>query len=130
MTISAIGRNFNGDPNLVFMVTDSDLTALTTTGFWDLQATKDDIALLQNGIWEWSITDLVVIHYDTTLVGFFVYDAVNACFDALAPAGGLADTLQDGNIFVGNASNIATGVVPSGDITLSNTGVFGIAAGS
>lgn len=129
MSILAIARNFDGDPNIVTIVTDDDLTAITTTGYWDLPETKDSVALLQNGEWEWAATDLVLIHYDTTLIGFFVYDALNATFDALNPTGGLADTLQNGNIFVGNASNIATGVAPSGDITLSNTGVFGIAAG-
>lgn len=53
---------------------------------------------------------------------FYVAGAVNT--------GGLSDTLTNGNIFVGNASNVATGVTPSGDITLSNLGVFGIAAGA
>lgn len=129
MSITAIGRNFNGDPNFVFIVSDNTLVELTTTGFWDLAETKDSVAALQNGEWEWSDTDLVVIHYDSTLVGFFTYDAVNACFDELDPTGGLSNTLQDGDIFVGNAANIATGVTPSGDITLSNTGVFAIAAG-
>jgi hypothetical protein len=37
-------------------------------------------------------------------------------------------TLSDGDIFVGNGSNIATGVTMSGDATLSNTGVITIAA--
>lgn len=41
----------------------------------------------------------------------------------------LSASLTNGNIFVGNGSNIATGVTPSGDITLTNTGVFGIATG-
>lgn len=129
MAIQAIARNFNGDPNIVTIVTDDDLTAITTTGYWDLAETKDSVALLQNGEWEWAATDLVLIHYDTTLIGFFVYDAVNATFDALNPSGGLADTLQSGNIFVGNASNIATGVAVTGDITMSNAGVTAIAAG-
>lgn len=44
-------------------------------------------------------------------------------------SGGLSSTLADGSIFVGNASNVATGVAPSGDITLTNAGVFGIASG-
>lgn len=129
MSITAIGRNFNGDPNFVFIVTDNDLTEITTTGFWNLPATKDSVAALQNGEWEWQDTDLVVIHYDSTLVGFFTYDAVNSCFDELSPTGGLANTLQSANIFVGNVSNIATGVAVSGDITMSNTGVVAIAAG-
>lgn len=129
MSITAIARNFNGDPNIVTIVSDNTLVELTTTGFWELPETVDSVAALQNGEWEWSDTDLVLIHYDGTLIGFFTYDAVNACFDELDPTGGLSNTLQDGDIFVGNASNIATGVTPSGDITLSNTGVFAIAAG-
>lgn len=129
MSILAIARNFNGDPNIVTIVTDNTLVELTTTGFWDLPETVDSVALLQNGTWEWADTDLVLIHYDSNLIGFFTYDATNATFDELDPTGGLSNTLQDGDIFVGNASNIATGVTPSGDITLSNTGVFGIAAG-
>lgn len=35
-----------------------------------------------------------------------------------------ATALADGSIFVGNASNVATAVVLSGDATLSNTGVL------
>lgn len=129
MAILAIGRYFTGDPNIVSIVTDDDLTEITTTGYWDLPATVDSVAALQNGEFQWQDTDLVLIHYDSTLIGFFVYDAVNACFDALNPSGGLADTLQSGNIFVGNVSNIATGVAVTGDITMSNTGVTAIAAG-
>ena len=37
--------------------------------------------------------------------------------------------LADGNILVGNVSNVATSVNPTGDIDISNTGVFSIAAG-
>lgn len=129
MSITAIARNFNGDPNIVTIVSDNTLVELTTTGFWALPETVDSVAALQNGVWEWADTDLVLIHYDSTLIGFFTYDAVNECFDELDPTGGLSNTLQDGDIFVGNASNIATGVTPSGDVTLSNTGVFAIAAG-
>ena len=36
--------------------------------------------------------------------------------------------LSDGNILVGNGSNVATSVNPSGDIDVSNTGVFSIAS--
>jgi len=36
----------------------------------------------------------------------------------------LSSTLNDGNIFVGNSSNVATGVALSGDGTISNTGVL------
>jgi hypothetical protein len=43
-------------------------------------------------------------------------------------AGGLSDTLASAQIFVGNASNIATGVAMSGDATMANTGALTIAA--
>ncbi len=129
MTISSIGRYFVGDPNIVAIVTDDDLTEITTTGYLDTDAVADSIELLQNGDFQWTATDLVLIYYATAQIGFFTYDATNRCFDALAPSGGLSDTLQNGHIFVGNGANLATDVTPSGDITLSNTGVFGIATG-
>ncbi len=37
---------------------------------------------------------------------------------------GLSNLLTNGNIFVGNISGIATGVSPSGEISMTNTGVF------
>jgi hypothetical protein len=130
MAILSIGRYFVGDPNIVCIVTDDDLTAITTAGYLTSAEVLDSIEALQNGEFQWTETDLVLIYYATAQIGFFVRDAVNDTFDALAPSGGLSDTLQDGDIFVGNASNLATGVTPSGDITLTNAGVFGIAAGA
>jgi len=50
---------------------------------------------------------------------FWVATSVNS--------GGLSDTLANTNIFVGNASNIATGVAMSGDATMANTGAMTIA---
>ncbi len=128
--ITALARYFVGDPNIVSIVTDDDLTALTTTGYWNLQETVDSVEAIQNGEFQWTDTDLVVIHYDGNQIGFFTYDAVNFCFDALDPAGGLSDTLQSGNVFVGNSSNIATGVAMTGVIAITNTGVTSIVDGS
>ena len=128
MAITAIGRYFVGDPNIVSIVTTDDLAAITAPDY--LVTQEDEIELLQNGEFQWTVTDLALIYYATDQIGFFRYDALNNTFDALSPSGGLANTLQNGDIFVGNAGNIATGVSPSGDITLSNTGVFGIAAGA
>ncbi len=127
MAITAIGRYFVGDPNIVSIVTTDDLATITTTGY--LATQEDEIELIQNGEFQWTVTDLALIYYATDQIGFFRYDAVNNTFDALAAPSGLSATLQDGNIFVGNGANVATGVTPSGDITLTNTGVFGIAAG-
>lgn len=41
-----------------------------------------------------------------------------------------SSTLPDGNILVGNVSNIATSVTMSGDVTINNTGVTTIGAGA
>jgi len=38
------------------------------------------------------------------------------------------EALTDGNILVGNASNVAASVNPSGDVDISNSGVFSIAS--
>ncbi len=130
MTITAIARNFNGNPNIVTMVTTDNLATITTTGYLTTPSVVADIEALQNGEFQWEDTDLVLMSYSPDLIGFFVRDAVNETFDALSPTSGLANTLQDGDIFVGNAGNVATGVTPSGDITLSNAGVFGIASGA
>jgi len=46
-----------------------------------------------------------------------------------AAAGGISTTLADGNILVGNGSNVATSVNPSGDVDVTNAGVFSIASG-
>ncbi|MEI6281048.1 MAG: hypothetical protein WCP17_03570, partial [bacterium] len=40
--------------------------------------------------------------------------------------GKLGTALTSGNIFIGNVSNVATGVALSGDASLSNTGVLGV----
>ena len=44
-------------------------------------------------------------------------------------AGGISTTLSDGNILVGNGSNVATSVNPSGDVDVTNAGVFSISSG-
>ncbi len=126
MAITAISRDWGVDPSIVRITTTDDLAAITTAGYLTAQATN--IELLQNGDFEWVDSDFILIYYSDG-EGFFVRDALNDTFDA-APAvpGSLSDTLQDGDIFVGDASNVATGVTPSGDITLTNTGVFGIAS--
>lgn len=129
MSITAIGRYFVGDPNIVSIVTTDDLATITATGYLDTAAVIAAIDLLQNGEFQWTETDLVLIYYSSAQIGFFTHDVTNACFDALAAPSGLSNTLQSGDIFVGNSSNVATGVAMSGDGTMSNTGVFAIAAG-
>lgn len=127
MAITSIGRYFVGDPNIVSVVTSDNLATITTAGYLTTQ--EDEIAALQNGTFQWSDTDIVLISYAPDfIVNWFKYDATNATFVANPAAGGLSNSLTNGSIFVGNASNIATGVTMSGDITTTNAGVTAIGA--
>lgn len=126
MSILAIDRYFVGNPNIVGIVTDNTLAAITTAGYLTGAAIAADIELLQNGSFEWTDTDIVLIKYDVG-IAFFVYDATNATFVANPPAGGLSSTLSNGFVFVGNASNVATGVAMSGDATIVASGALTIA---
>jgi hypothetical protein len=129
MSITAIGRYFVGDPNIVAIVTDDTLSEITTSGYFTSDAIKAEVELLNNGEWQWQDTDMVLISYAPDfLVNWFKYNAATGTFVANPAAGGLSNTLLDGRIFVGNASNIATGVAMSGDTTISNAGVVAIGA--
>jgi hypothetical protein len=129
MSITAIGRYFVGDPNIVAIVTDDNLATITTAGYLTGDAIKADIEALQNGDFQWQDTDMVLISYAPDfLVNWFKYDAANATFVANPAAGGQTNTLLDGRIWVGNASNVAAAVAMSGDVTLTNAGVAAIGA--
>lgn len=94
MSITAIGRYFVGDPNIVSIVTDDTLAEITTAGYLELPNIVADIELLQNGEFQWTDTDLVLIHYSPSLIGFFVRDALNNTFSAssLQATGGSGGT--------------------------------------
>lgn len=129
MSITAIARNFDGNPNIVSIVTDDNLAAITSAGYLTGAAIAADIQALQNGTFQWADTDIVLISYAPDfLVNWFKYDSANATFVANPAAGGLSNTLLNGRIFVGNGANIATGVLPSGDVTITNAGVTAIGA--
>lgn len=126
MSITSLLRNFNGDPNIVTMVTTSSNSDITTNGFWALPATIADVEALQNGDFQTAVSDLWLIYYATG-VGFYTFNSATNAFVALTGNAGLSTTLSSGNIFVGNASNVATGVAMSGDATMANTGAITIA---
>lgn len=126
-TITSIKRDFNLLPNIVGIVTTANLATITTAGYWNNES--DNVELLNNGEWEWQDEDMVLICYAPSfLVNWFKYDATNATFVANPAAGGLSNSLLDGRIFVGNSSNIATGVAMSGDVTISDAGATAIGA--
>lgn len=126
MAITSLLRNFNGEPNLVTMVTDSSLETITTIGFLVLPATLADMELINNSVFEYADTDLWLISYATG-EGFFTRNASTNSFVSLAANGGLSNTLPSGNIFVGSDVDIATGVAMSGDATMASTGALTIA---
>lgn len=127
MSITAIGRYFVGNPNIVAIVTDNTLAEITTAGYLTGTTIKANIESLNNGDFQWEDTDMVLISYAPAfLVNWFKYDATNATFTANPAAGGLSSTLLDGRIFVGNSSNLATGVAMSGDTTISDAGAVAI----
>ncbi|MCK0191390.1 hypothetical protein, partial [Arenibacter sp. F20364] len=75
--------------------------------------TKEDVA---------NKSDDTALGNSTTL--YPTQNAVKTYVDQLA---GAASTLADGNIFVGSAGNVATGVPMGGDATIDNTGLVTIA---
>lgn len=129
MSITSISYDWGVEPTIIRVTTTSSLATITTSGFWTLVATVAAVETLNNGAFEVPEGSLFLINYSNG-EGFFTLNTSTNAFVAETVPGALSETLPDGDIFVGNAANIATGVTPSGDITLSNTGVFGIAAGA
>lgn len=129
MSILALARNFNGDPNIVTMVTDNTAAEITTNGYFTGAVIAAEVEALQNGVFETAVTDLWLI-YVSDGIGFYTYDSATGGFVALTGNAGLSSTLSNGNIFVGNASNVATGVAMSGVIAITNAGVTSIVDGS
>lgn len=121
MPITSIGRYFVGNPNIVGVITTDNFAAITAAGYLTTQA--ENIRALNQGDFDWATTDLALIFYATNNIGFFVRDPIANTF---VDNGGGQIPLNNGNILVGNASNIATGVTPSGDISLTNTGLVTI----
>jgi hypothetical protein len=122
--ITSIKREFNLFPNIVGIVATDDLTVITTADYFSSQAA--DVELLNNGVWQWENEDIVLIYYATAQIGWFTYDATTDAFVSVAANGGLSNTLPSGDIFVGNASNVATAAAMSGVVAITNTGVTSI----
>lgn len=126
--ILTISRDWGVEPSIVRITDDADLATITTSGYVATQVSE--IEAIQNGDFEWVDTDYILISYADG-IGFFTYDSSTSSFIAAPDSpGSLSDTLANTEIFVGNASNVATGVAMSGDGTMANTGALTIAAGA
>lgn len=119
--ITNISTDWGVSPRIVRIVTTDDLAVITTAGYVTAQAAN--IELIQNGNFEWTATDEVLISYGDGQ-GFFTYDAATAAFVAQPTApGSLSDDLTSAHIFVGNGANVATDTAMTGDIAITNAGV-------
>lgn len=105
---------------LVYMYTDETYSTITTAGFLN--------KYLSSG-YEFSPTDVVYAFYGTNSSTFGIFTVSKATNGTLTLvlSGPLSSTLPSTQIFVGNASNVATARTMSGDATLSNTGALIIA---
>lgn len=129
MAVLAISYDWGVEPTIIRMTTDNTAAQMTTSGYWTSEDVTSSIEELNNGSFDVPEGSVFLINYSDG-EGFFTLNTSTNAFVAETDPGSLSETLQDGDIFVGNAANVATGVTPSGDITLTNTGVFGIAAGA
>ena len=114
-------------PGSLKMVSSDNLVTITTAGYLNNMGTL----ILPN--LQIAPSDVIECLYSYNVItdsGTLVYlqpsitNGVITLVSLNAPA---TITLANGLIFVGNASNVATGVALSGDATISNTGVMTIA---
>lgn len=127
-TITSISRNFNGADNIVQIVTTANLATITTAGY--LTNEDANIQSLNNGEFTWQESDIVLIYYATNETGWFQMDEDTATFVGVPANGGISNTLDSGEIIVGNSSNVATPVAMTGDLGISNTGLTTVQAGA
>jgi hypothetical protein len=119
MPITAISSDFSQSPRTVRITTTNTLAQITTAGY--LLTEADTIRQLNSGEFTFVDGDLCLINYADG-EGWFIVDFINDTFVAEVDPGNLSETLASGNIFVGSALNVATGVAMSGDATIDNAG--------
>ncbi len=124
MPILDIRREFNLNPNIVGIVTSDNYATITTAGYFETQA--DEVAVINNGAFEFLDTDIVLIHYEIGGIGWFTYNATTDAFVLRS----LTNLLPSGQIIVGNGSNVATAVAMSGAVAIDNTGATSLTANS
>ncbi len=106
--------------------------AVTTIKITNANVTN---AKLATGIDATKLADGSVTNTELQYIGTLASDAQTQ-IDALSTAGTTnttaitaINTLDNGKIYLGNASNVATEVTPTGDVTITNAGVTAIGTG-
>ena len=154
MAISSIKRDWGVGPSIVRIISTDTLAAIGTAGYLTAQAAN--IELINQGVFEWDISDMVLV-YASDGWGFFTIDPDFATLNAFvfvpgvtlptvignvamfdSTGGNLADSgvavadlqtnaLAANHIYVGSAGGIATDVAMSGDATIVSAGTLTIA---
>lgn len=103
------------------------LLGLTGPGTLVINGTANRVTIFdENG--EIASSDITVDELEA-LDGISAASTIEERFVALETDVGDFETLANGAIYIGSALNVATEVVPSGDVTITNTGVTSIGAG-
>ena len=112
-------------PYLYYIQTNDTLTQVSVAGYLNkLSAEGNPLSTDSMAI----ISTKASVSATSSSVGIFGVSFSGGNWSIIPNEGTL--TLPSGDIFVGNASNIATGVAMSGDATMANTGALTIAAGA
>ena len=102
-----------------------------------VKITLSGIAITDVGKPVWASDDdtFTLTQSTNSFIGFiYRYVAANTCIVAFGyepgafSVSGAGTTLANGYILAGNGSNVAVAVIPSGDVTMTNTGVNAIGA--
>jgi hypothetical protein len=129
MTILSINVDTVGqsgiEPKFIYINTNNTVAEVTAAGFLN--------GMVREGI-PISETDMALVVTRATpnakAAQVSLFDVSFANGDWSLTANSTPLTLANGQIFVGNAGGIATGVTMSGDATISNTGVITLANGA
>jgi hypothetical protein len=127
MAITAISTDWGAALPIQRMTCTDSFDTITTNGYVTGQAAN--IIAVNNGAFTFNDGDMFEIAY-VGGPGFFTYNASTDCFNTLPNSGNVSNTLSAGFIYVGNASNVATGVEMTGVIAMSDTGVTSFASGA
>lgn len=111
-------------PSIAYIDTTDTVATVTTTGYLNKE--------VASGV-QFSLPCIAAVTTKATptsvsQVGWYEVQHVGANW-SLDAGSNTAIGLTNGHIFVGNASNIATDVAMTGDVTISNAGVTAISAG-
>lgn len=140
MTVLSIQRDYGPNVNIVRIVTNSSPQDVANTGWLGIPAIADSIIAANNGPFEWSASDVALIHFVDPITGNFLaganfYIPFPPDFQSLNPMSFIFPTLQNVVAHAGGGqtdatqlnigSNVITVVASAGDSVKLPTDVLG-----